>query len=41
MNDMTVAATVTMLCRPGTEMFVLVDADELEARKDRRVPRPE
>ena len=29
---------VTMLCQPGVDMFVLVDDDELEARKDRRVP---
>ncbi|KGI68670.1 cupin domain-containing protein [Mycolicibacterium rufum] len=29
---------VTMLCRPGVDMFVLVDDAELEARRDRRVP---
>ena len=28
---------VTMICTPGVPMLVVVDADELEARKDRRV----
>jgi hypothetical protein len=28
-----------MLCRPGVDMFVLVDDAELEQRKDRRIPK--
>lgn len=40
-DDAPLRFLVTMLCRPGTEMFVLVDANELEARRDRRVPRSE
>lgn len=30
---------VTMLCVPGQQMLVIVDDDELDARKDRRVAR--
>ena len=30
---------VTMICVPGAPMLVVVDEDELEQRKDRRVPR--
>ncbi|BBX69760.1 cupin domain-containing protein [Mycolicibacterium psychrotolerans] len=37
-DDVPLRFLVTMLCRPGVEMFVLVDDAELEARKDRRVP---
>lgn len=37
-DDTPLRFLVTMLCRPGVEMFVLVDDAELEARKDRRVP---
>ncbi|MEU4191953.1 cupin domain-containing protein [Kribbella sp. NPDC026611] len=35
-SDVPVRFTVTMLCAPDQEMFVLVPADELEQRKDRR-----
>jgi quercetin dioxygenase-like cupin family protein len=31
---------VVMLCPPGQPMLTLVDADELERRRDRRAPRP-
>ncbi|KMO82369.1 cupin [Mycolicibacterium chubuense] len=37
-DDVPLRFLVTMLCRPGVDMFVLVDDAELEARKDRRVP---
>jgi hypothetical protein len=30
--------TVTMICDPGQPMLVLVDEEELEARKHLRVP---
>jgi quercetin dioxygenase-like cupin family protein len=40
-DDAPLRFLVTMLCQPDTEMLVLVDADELDARKDRRVPAPE
>jgi quercetin dioxygenase-like cupin family protein len=36
-DDITLRFTVTMLCRPGRPMLVLVDEDELAARRDRRV----
>ncbi|MFI6070680.1 cupin domain-containing protein [Actinoplanes sp. NPDC051343] len=36
-DDTTLRFTVTMLCRPGQPMLVLVDEDELAARQDRRV----
>ena len=36
-DDVPLRFLVTMLCTPGQEMFVLVDEEELEARKDRRV----
>ncbi|OKH64537.1 cupin [Mycobacterium sp. SWH-M5] len=36
-SDIPLRFTVTMLCAPGKPMLVLVDDDELEARKDRRV----
>jgi hypothetical protein len=29
-----------MLCAPGQPMLVVVEDDELEARRDRRVSRP-
>ncbi|AKS35524.1 cupin domain-containing protein [Mycolicibacterium goodii] len=35
--DVPVRFTVTMFCAPDKPMLVLVDDDELEARKDRRV----
>jgi quercetin dioxygenase-like cupin family protein len=31
---------VVMMCAPGQPMLTLVDADELERRRDRRAPRP-
>lgn len=36
-DDVALRFLVTMVCTPGVEMFVLVDQDELEQRKDRRV----
>jgi len=38
-DDVPLRFLVTMLCRPGVDMFVLVDDAELERRKDRRVLR--
>ncbi|MFD3401209.1 cupin domain-containing protein [Kribbella sp. NPDC058693] len=38
-SDVPVRFTVTMLCAPGQEMFVLVPEDELAARADRRAQR--
>lgn len=35
-DDIPLRFLVTMLCRPGVDMFVLVDDAELEQRKDRR-----
>ncbi|WP_250031062.1 cupin domain-containing protein [Paractinoplanes maris] len=35
-DDVRVRFTVTMLCAPGQPMLVLVDDDELAARRDRR-----
>ena len=37
-SDIPLRFLVTMLCRPGIDMFVLVDEDELQEREDRRVP---
>jgi quercetin dioxygenase-like cupin family protein len=31
---------VVMMCVPGQPMLTVVDADELESRRDRRAPRP-
>ena len=39
-DDIALRFVVTMMCVPGTPMLVIVDEEELEARKDRRVPRP-
>ena len=39
-NDIALRFLVTMICVPGAPMLVVVDDDELEQRKDRRVPRP-
>lgn len=39
-DDVKVRFVVTMLCDPGQPMLTLVDDDELEARRDRRVPAP-
>ena len=36
-DDIALRFLVTMLCMPGQPMLVVVDDDELEARKDRRV----
>jgi quercetin dioxygenase-like cupin family protein len=36
-TDIPLRFLVTMLCVPGQPMVVLVDADELEQRRDRRV----
>lgn len=38
-EDVPLRFLVTMLCRPGVDMFVLVDDAELEQRKDRRIPK--
>lgn len=38
-EDVPLRFLVTMLCRPGVDMFVLVDDAELEQRKNRRIPR--
>ncbi len=38
-DDIALRFVVTMMCKPGEQMLVVVDAAELEARKDRRVPR--
>ncbi|MFL0173510.1 cupin domain-containing protein [Mycobacterium sp. SMC-18] len=35
-DDIPLRFLVTMLCKPGVDMFVLVDEDELEQRRDRR-----
>jgi quercetin dioxygenase-like cupin family protein len=37
--DVRLRFVVNMLCVPGRPMLVIVEDDELEARKDRRVPR--
>ena len=37
-DDVKLRFVVTMLCDPGQPMLVLVDDDELAARRDRRVP---
>lgn len=39
-DDVRLRFVVTMLCRPGQPMLVPVGDDELERRRDRRVPRP-
>ena len=39
-SDIPVRYLVTMMCAPGQPMLVVVDDDELEARRDRRVSRP-
>ena len=39
-SDVALRFLVTMMCVPGVPMLVVVDKDELEQRKDRRVPRP-
>ncbi|MET4426748.1 MULTISPECIES: cupin domain-containing protein [unclassified Mycolicibacterium] len=39
-DDVKSRFTVTMFCVPGQPMLTLVDDDELEARRDRRVPAP-
>ena len=38
-TDVALRFLVTMICVPGAPMLVVVDEDELEQRKDRRVPR--
>ncbi|MFG1929443.1 cupin domain-containing protein [Mycobacterium sp. NPDC048908] len=38
-TDVALRFLVTMICLPGVPMLVVVDDDELEQRKDRRVPR--
>lgn len=35
-DDIPLRFLVTMLCKPGVDMFVLVDENELEQRRDRR-----
>lgn len=39
-SDIPLRYLVTMLCAPGQPMLVVVEDDELEARRDRRVSRP-
>jgi len=36
-DDVRLRFLVTMICKPGEQMFVIVDDAELAARKDRRV----
>ena len=38
-TDIPLRFLVTMICTPGVPMLVVVDEDELERRRDRRVPR--
>jgi len=38
-TDVPLRFLVTMVCAPGVPMLVVVDEEELEQRKDRRVPR--
>lgn len=38
-DDIALRFLVTMICKPGEQMFVLVDETELEARRDLRVSR--
>jgi hypothetical protein len=37
-DDVPMRFVVTMLCAPGAPMLVLVEDEELEARKGRRAP---
>ena len=39
-SDIPLRYLVTMICDPGQPMLVVVEDDELEARRDRRVSRP-
>ena len=39
-SDILLRYLVTMVCDPGQPMLVVVEDDELEARRDRRVSRP-
>lgn len=39
-SDIPVRFLVTMVCTPGQPMLVVVEDDELEARRDRRVAAP-
>lgn len=39
-TDVPLRFLVTMICVPGVPMLVVVDEDELDQRRDRRVPRP-
>jgi len=39
-TDIPLRFVVTMMCVPGRPMLVVVEPDELEQRRDRRVPRP-
>ena len=39
-SDISLRYLVTMLCAPGQPMLVVVEDDELEERRDRRVSRP-
>jgi quercetin dioxygenase-like cupin family protein len=39
-SDIALKFLVMMMCVPGQPMLVVVDQDELEQRKDRRIPRP-
>jgi quercetin dioxygenase-like cupin family protein len=38
-SDIPLKFLVTMVCAPGQPMLVVVDEDELQQRRDRRVPR--
>lgn len=37
-TDIPLRFLVIMVCKPGEQMFVLVEDDELDARRDRRIP---
>jgi hypothetical protein len=39
-SDIPLRFLVTMVCAPGKPMLVVVEDDELEERRDRRVSRP-
>ncbi|MFF0310694.1 cupin domain-containing protein [Streptosporangium sp. NPDC004379] len=40
LTDEETVFVVTMFCAPGQPMLTLVEPEELEARRDRRAPRP-
>ncbi|MDX3054320.1 cupin domain-containing protein [Streptomyces sp. NE06-03E] len=40
-DDVPVRFVAMMVCAPGKQMLTVVEPEELEARRDRRAPRPE